>query len=166
MVLVSEPCSISWRDVCWVFDFSFCSLGSTLRDPELVGLKWGSATVLLLKFLRRSWYTISAENLCAINNRTWSNRNLVLPEEHDFPSQKRAISSPSSPQTPVCEGQFGYSLLFVATYCPFMLMVPQLNFEPLVTRFHHVLQLFVESSTDPQVSLFIFHNSAFYHHSL
>lgn len=156
MVLVFELCSISWRDVFWVFVWFFILFFGIY--PQRSWVSWsemGLSNSIAFKVSQeilvhnQSWKPL-------LNNRTWSNRNLVLPEGHDFPSQKRAISSPSSPQTPVCEGQFGYSLLFIATYCPFILMVPQLNFEPLVTRFHHVLQLLAESSTDPQVSLLFF----------
>lgn len=101
---------------------------------------------------------IPAYNQCRkplLSNRTWSNRNLVLPEGQDFPSQKRAASSPQGPQQLSVEVSSGslHSSLPLTVHSFYWCHDSTSN---LVTRFHHSLQLFVDSSTDPQASLLAF----------
>lgn len=148
---VFKPSSISWREICWFFVCFFVLFSGIHRHRSWFNwsevrptnsVAWKVSEEILVQSVLR----ISAE----------SNGNLILPEGHDFPSQKSTISSPNSPHTSGCRGQCGSSLLFVATYCPFILIVPQLSFESVVIRFPNSLQLFVESSGDSQVPLLFF----------
>ena len=82
-----------------------------------------------------------------------SNRNLPLPEGHNYPFQQSAISSPKDPQMLEHGDDFGYSLLFIMINLPFIPKVPWLSSKSLVIRPLHSLHFFIESSIDPQISL-------------